>query len=401
MSDVRWVELGRPLPPFLDIPADCPVLGETLREATARAAREVPAPVGLTWVVGDHTWVTPDALRRFAAVCPPTGGVLSVGGRWAELTGPLQGLKPEGELLRYPVALAPAGTDPTQALAELPAIPTDLAVSFHDTPARHPAFEHAMEPVPETAAMVHTITHWSHLLRVNLYAMIANSSAEGQRLSALPAPTRWYKLLLFMLRVRSLEKYALARGISHTGAGCDIHPTATIEASWVGDGVTIGPHAVVRSSWIGDGVHIGEHAQVLSTVARPGAQLARGVMSNFCLVLEGALVSPGSGHQSSVFGRDCFLAHGVTCYDLSFGSEIRVQHEGQTAASGRRFLGVAVGHRARIGPHVIINFGEAVPNDAFLLVDPNRVFRHIPADLPAGEPMVVRGGAIVPAKDPS
>ena len=100
-------------------------------------------------------------------------------------------------------------------------------------------------------------------------------------------------------------------------------------------------------------------------------------MVRMCLLLERALVSKCFGAQASVFGRDAFVAVGATLYDLSFGGPIKVSHNGKRVSSETRFLGSCIGHRAKVGPHVRIGYGEMVPNDAFLVADPQTVVRQI------------------------
>jgi hypothetical protein len=59
--------------------------------------------------------------------------------------------------------------------------------------------------------------------------------------------------------------------------------------------------------------------------------------------------------------------------------------------SGTHFLGVCVGDRTKVGPNVIVGYGEAIPSDAFLVADPSRIFRRLPEVLPGGPVACVNG----------
>jgi len=353
---------------------------------------KVPPPEGMAWVLGDHTWVTPALLRKFVAACPAEGGRLGLQGPFVDFTGPLQDLPVDNGLSLYPVGLIKAGAEPV--LQGLAVVELDLQAKLHQPPVGHPAYAGALQPIPVTAAAVHTVTHWSHLLRVNLLALVAAAETERGLVEAAPWYVKLWTALALVWRARSINKWKLATAVGPMGKNCEIHPTATVEACWLGDNVEIGPHAVVRASWLGDGVKIGEHAQVNLSVVMEKAEISRGTMANICLLMPQALISPGFGHQACVFGRECFVAYGATFFDLSFGGDIKVSHRGERVSSGTKFLGTAVGHRAKVGPHVVVGYGEAIPNDAFLIVDPARIFRRIPDELPVGEPVFFRDGEI-------
>lgn len=391
------LRLGRPLSPFGDLPADLPVLGESLAACQERVLGEcgislVDAPPDEPWLaLGDHTWLTAAALRRFLDAVPPQGGQMAISGPFLDFSAPLQDL-PEG---RLPVAVVPGGEADLQRLLELPRVEVDLGVEMHEVPFDHVALDAVSEPVPASEALVHTIEHWSHLHRVNLLALVSQATTEKAAFDRAPWYQRLWVVLGLLLRARSLSPWRIAEVIAPRGPGCKVHPTATVEASILGANVEVGPHAVVRASWLGDGVKVHEHARVNLSVVGERATLARDVMCNLCLLMPGALLSQGFGYQACVLGRESFVAMGATAFDLSFGGEIKVMHRGERVSSGSRFLGVAIGHRARLMPHVIVGYGEEVPNDALLVADPGRIARRIPADLPAGEPYAVVDGELV------
>lgn len=394
----RRLRSGKHVAPFGESVSEMPVLGRPL----AQVQQEVVARLGVPWAdsgagpvlwVGDDLWFTEELLRRFLAACPPTGGRLVLAGPFATLTGRLQRLG-EGRLA-MPLALAPEETTDWTALPE---VEVELDLTLHTPDFGHPAFEGASEPLPITHVMAHTVRHWTHVLRVNLLALVALGHAERVAFERAPWWRRLWGALRLALKARSINPWRLAAAVGPRGKNCRVHPTATVEACALGDDVEIGPHAVVRASHIGNGVKIGEHAQVNLCVVGDRAQISRGTMANLCVLMEGAFISPGFGHQACVFGRESFVAHGATFFDLSFGGEISVDDAGERVSSGQRFLGSCVGHRARLGPHVIVGYGESVPNDAFLITDPDRIARRLPAELPPGEPHFVREGALRSAR---
>ena len=396
--------LGQLIAPFGDHPGELEILGETLRSHQRKALAAVGVelcdtpPEDAPWLaLGDHTWVTAPLLRLFLAACPSAGGQLQLESSFVEFTRSLQSISQQGPA-RFPLAVVPPG--PVESLDALPAVEVDLRVKEQHKPL-HPVFAHADQgPIPVTDAMIHTVGHWSHLLRINLLALLAYAEGEKRRFED---GSWWLKLRILTelaLRLRTLDRWKAAERIGVRGKGCSIHPTATVEASVLGDNVEVGPHAVVRASWLGDGVSVGEHARVNLTVAGPGAQLGRGLMANLCVLFSGAFVSQGFGYQACVFGRDAFVAMGATAYDLSFGKDIRVWHNGEWTSAETKFLGACIGHRAKVGPHVILGYGEAVPNEAFLVADPARIWRRIPPQLPTDRPLTWRDGAIVPVGRP-
>lgn len=372
---------GRPFPPFGDAVADLWVLGKPLPmvqdEALAANGVQVASVEDRPHLeFADHLWFTAEAIRRFLAACDDRGGQMRIDGPFLEATAALQDLD-DG---RLPLWLVPAG----KRREDVPVVTVDLAVDAKSVPAQHPALDGAdTRPIPVTDAMAHVITHWVHLHRVNLLAWLAWGEGERRRITG-----SWWRtvvaVLAISLRARSFDPAYVAAAIGHRGRDCRVHPTAVIEASVLGDGVEVGPFAVIRGSWIGSGSKITEHARVAGSVVGERCTVARGTNLQLSVLLPHGYVSEGRGHQMCMFGRECFVAVGVTTFDLSFGREIDVDRDGVRVGIGTRFLGSAIGHRARIGPHVRIGYGEAIPNDALLIGDPDEVARHVPTQLDAG-----------------
>lgn len=403
MYAVRFA-IGKPVAPFGDLPGDLPVLGRPLREVQEEALKKAGVTLGQApsqgpyLLIGDNLWLTAPLIRRFLQTVSHTeGGQLALGGDFVRHTRALQEL--EGNTPRYPLALLPGGPPDPARLAALPAVEVDIDARPVEAGFTHPLLAQAAGgPYAMSDAVAHTLSHWSHLMRLNVLGIAAHADGARRAWEASPWWRKALKALAVLLKARSIDPHHIAGALTERGARCRIHPTAVVEASILGDDVEIGPFAVVRASILRDGARVGEHCRVnLSTLGR-GAQLSRGATLNLCVVMERAFVSQGNGFQACVFGEDSFTAWGATAFDLTMGRDIEVWHEGERVSSGLRFLGSAIGHRALVMPHVILGYGEEVANDAQLLADPAFVARKIPQGLSAGTPYVIRNGRVVPLK---
>lgn len=382
---------GAVIAPFGDPPGEVRVLGSTLAAAQDAALKnagfdrvDTPPADEPYLVYTDRVWFTASFLRKVRAA--GVGRVRLSDETWLKQTGPLQ-----ADAARPEVAVVAAGGPPSLdgpelpiALGLRPAAPMDL----------HPAFQHAQQPLVTGACLVHGVEHWTHVLRVNLLALVATAEEAKADFDAAPIWRKIWMAAGILLRARSLRGHAIARALNRVGKGCRIHPTAVVEASQLGAGVEVGAHAVVRGCVVGDGAKIEDYAHATAAVVGPGARLGRTCMFNFCVAYPGAFVSAGGGWQMSLFGRDSFVAMTATGYDLSFGGPVRVVHRGSVVSAETHFLGVCIGHRAKIGAHVRMGYGLAVPNDAFVVAPAGDTLRKWPD--PIDGPVTVRNGVAVP-----
>ncbi len=391
MKAVR-LAVGASLEPFDDAPGDVRVLTGTLADAQARALAaagfelvEAP-PAGEPYLVfSDRVWFTASFLRVVRAASA-VGRVRIADATFLRQTGALQ-----TDPARPEVAVVPAGAPPS---LDGPDLPVDLALRPAPPMELHPAFQHAQQPLVTGTRLVHGVEHWSHVLRVNLLALVATAEEAKADFEAAPLWKRVLIALGVLLRARALNGFAIARALNRIGKNCKIHPTAVIEASQLGDNVEVGAYALVRGCVVGDGAKIEDYAHASVSVIGPGARLGRTCMFNFCVAWPGAFVSAGGGWQMSIFGRDSFVAMTATGYDLSFGGPIRVVHHGRVVSADTHFLGVCVGHRAKIGAHVRLGYGMAVPNDAFVVAPAEGTLRKWPEGLEG--PVTIRDGVAVP-----
>ncbi len=371
------LETGRTIAPLGDGVGACLVLNQPLRlvqeQALAAAGYslvQTPDPLSPTLVFSDRTWFTAALVRKLSAWAGP-GRLVIDDADYLRFTEPLQ----PGPL---EIGVLAAGAAPTlDALLAQPEHLEALGLADLPSPNRHPAFRHALVPIRAGAAMVAGIDHWSHLLKVNLLALAASGFEARAAFDALPAWSRTFRALTVLWRAGSTEPAKIGRALSEIGPRCRIHPTAVVEACRLGADVEVGAFAVVRGSVVGDGARIEEHTYVGLSVVGAGAQVARHTMVNLSVLLPGALVSAGDGFQLCLFGRDSFVARGVTALDLSFGKPISVDHDGERRSSESWFLGVALGHGVRVGAGVRLAYGLAVPNNSLLVAPADDLVRRI------------------------
>lgn len=352
--------------PFGDAVSDTPILNQSLslvQERTLRAAgfelvNQVPTNEPYL-LLSDRIWFTAELVRRFSQ---HRGQLISSDPIWSKGMHWLQELK---ENVRYELAMLEAGQAPNFEGLKPVEIEWDLREA--DPMDLHPSMAHAQKDLRVGPCMAHQIHHWSHILRVNQLA-IANIGEEVRlQWKRANIVMRLWMALLFLLRVRSVNRQKVLQRIGTIGKNCQIHPTAVIEACHIGDNVVIGPYAVVRASVIGDGVKIEEYATLNISAIGEGCRINRYSLANLCVLYKRVMISHGCGYQGCVIGNDAFTAWDVTALDLSFGKSIRVQHKGEWVDSGQHFLGSAIGHRSVLGNRVRMNYGVSVPNDAVLV----------------------------------
>ena len=372
------VASGQRIPPFLDEMDQVQILG---RDLAAYRAEELEAcgcelvsspPTGEPYLcVSDRTWFTRGVIRRFLEQAQAPARFQNTNALWLELNGGLQELEGPG---LYELALAPAGSEPG---FDFPPVEVELDFEDQDPPKGHPAMAHAYpSKIPASDAGIHQIDHWSHILRVNWLAMTCTIQREQRKLRGWGWVRHLPSLIWLLIKAGSFNRYRLARALNTIGTDCDIHPTAVVEASVLGEGVTVGPHAVVRGSVLGDGAIVADKAILNASVLGAGAKVERRGTANLCVLYPGAFLSPGWGHQASILGRDAFVAWSAMFYDLSFTTPIKVMHRGQRVSTGLHFLGVALGHRSKVGGRVELGYGSEVPNDALLVGPAQTVLRN-------------------------
>ncbi len=237
------------------------------------------------------------------------------------------------------------------------------------------------------ATLMH-IHNWVHLWMVNLMAL-GNTLLDSFLGSKL-------RFLFRALSAFSLNKHKIADRIVVKGKKCDIHPTAIVQGSILGDRVKVGPYAVVQGSVLGDDVRLPEHTIIMGSVMGKGTSTCcRGVLK-LCVLYPGA---SGGKMQGCLIGRDSFVADFSFHLDIKLQGTIRVYHEGKFVDTGLSFLGSCIGHETNMGPGIWLSSGREIPNRSTVVKNPSSIISSISPDLPEGEWLTIRDGALVRIKE--
>jgi hypothetical protein len=235
-----------------------------------------------------------------------------------------------------------------------------------------------------------SLRHWSHLLDANQVAL----TAYWWDLS-------WRSLLWYAWRgvtAFSPNMWKLLGRCTVRGRGCDIHPTAWVGLSVLGDNVSIGPHSVVLGSHLGDGAKVEGLSDLAFAVVGEKAVVSFRTKINFSVFYPYSLASYPA-MQMCVLGRRALHMGGSFPIDmkLSHGElfDVKVRHEGQIVSSGKKFLGICLGHGAILGTGLWANCGIEIPNDYIIVRDQAELVTKIP---PGFErvPLSLQDGALLP-----
>jgi acetyltransferase-like isoleucine patch superfamily enzyme len=233
--------------------------------------------------------------------------------------------------------------------------------------------------LPISPVFMVPILHWASLVAANVVGMpgffLHTLRQRPAAATALP--------LRMLLRAMSLRPSRLLGTLYLAGRGCQVHPTAQVEAALLGRHVRIGPGAVVRGCVLGNGTQIGPGAII------EGCTLGDEVVVNGNVVLRCVTAddraSMGSFFtQFSVLGADAVLCPDSGIFDFRFHGDVCVTFEGRTVPSGSRLLGGCLGDRAFLGPGVKLLAGQELPNGCILVPDPRDLVRGVDRELPDG-----------------
>ena len=396
---------GVRISPFGDVPGDVRVLNRSLAERQQEACDH--NGIGSVRVVddlgsidrfpcvlfADYTWFTRTLLQDFLERVGSDGGSARLGiapSVYVEATESLQDLKRIGGddggaaydlwYLTGPVgspedldSIDPVVIDPKESVEE-PRLPPQFV--NESTPTR----------VSVTSRGAMHVTHWALVLRVNLAAFVSTLKDLWERRSV-------YIVLRFIAD-KLFGRFRRVR-LSRLGKGCDIHPTAVVEGSWLGDNVKVGAGAVIQGSVIGNDTIVEEAAVIELATIGHRCWIGRNTVVFMSVMYDGVF----SGHrltQACIFGHEVCTTGGGYLIDMNFDGPVKVLKDGKVVDSGTNFLGVCIGHRVTMGTGMWIHAGREIPNDTFLIRDPRDVLLKIPADLEPGEPVMLKDGTLVP-----
>lgn len=380
---------GRRIAPFDDPPGEALIgnrrladrLDEAIRGAgLTRIDRLEPPCV----VLPDTLWCTAGALRKFVEGAGGRDAVLVLGHcRFADASTSVQPHVSKVEAgYRFEKVRYVSGDDaePIEVLVDAEEQPLDIP------PPPYLDMEAMAFGLPKDVFM--EVHHWVHLLWANMFIGAVDVRATS----------KWTFLrrgLWAFLRARSFNKWRLMGRFNIIGKNCDIHPTATVEASTLGDDVVIGPYARVFASTLGDGAQVWTQGMCEMSTVGPRAVITEQSCLRFSVLYPEAVVGQYL-MQMCVLGRKALTTGAAFTMDLNFDQNIRVPLDGKLYDSGTRFLGAAFGHRSRIGTGFWLASGRMIPNDYFVVRHPDAVVSRIPEGLAERNPLAVEGRTLTP-----
>jgi len=339
-------------------------LGVSAREKLLEVAKDAGLGVGGAGAGGDVITLSPGsvatagALRRFRRVC--RGATRDVVGRLAEPLGQYGDMPALGDPARM-VFLKGGGpwTAERQAAAEervvdAPHRPWTLPADDPETGVK--------AVIPMSDAVVVNLGHWSGVLWANLLSL-----APGLW-GLLVGKTPWKAALSAargLARARSLQPDVLAQAASVVARKARVHPTAVVEASYIGPGAEVGPGAIVRQSIVGPGAVIEPQAMLIASVMGPGSRVRRRGWIKYGVLMDEAV--HGGVAQLAVLGPQATVKGMSALMDQRLGGPVRVKRAGGLHPVPLGFLGVGVGARTVVGSGVWVAAGRTLPPDKWVV----------------------------------
>jgi carbonic anhydrase/acetyltransferase-like protein (isoleucine patch superfamily) len=407
MNAFVWDE-GRTLEFLGDPVAEAPILNRPLSAhqadalgpalARVRALTEIPANASDYLLVRGHVFVTRTLARRFYKAARATSArtcVLAVEPcLFTATTTALADVERRGERTLYGVYYRRDGGPPSaEELAAATIVP--LQISEHrlqnDMVERRGLTVDDLDVGLSTEAVLH-IRHWSHLPTANYVALFCHWFEL--------TPRKLLHYLGAVVRAGWPSKYRVMRALTVRGRGCDIHPSAVVEASVLGDRVEIGPGSVVRGCFLGDRVKIDAQVSLNNSSLGDGAVISFHTACNLNVLYPRAMLS-GPGTQMAVFGRGSTILTSAMCMDLRdpyLQQPVLVEDGGQRVSSGKKVLGPLIGHDAVVAAGIRVGPGVVVPPGALLVSNPDDVFRQFSEAPVPREPLFLVGGKITSKK---
>jgi len=388
MSDLPCVHIeqsGRRIEPFLDPIGETFIQSRSLQQWQEEAIRDaglriVDKPNPPCLIIPDTLFITGDAIKQFLAGAAGKNAQLVLKHSvFAKTTTPVQpGVEECADGYLFKAVRFDAGNDetPKQVVVD----PEEKVLSL-PTPEYYYGSDKIELSLPKKPII--TLHHWIHILWINQYA----GSIE---IRTLPKWKLVVRGLWALLRARSFNKWKFLSKFNRIGKNCDIHPTAVIEGSTLGNGVKVGPYARILFSNVGDESLIMACAQLELCQLGERSLVSQRVYLR-CCVLYPEAVAGQYLMQQCILGRQAITTNGAFSLDLNFEKPIRVKLDGQLLSSGQQLLGSAFGHRSKIGTGIWMAPGRSVPNDVFLLRDPETILSKLEIPDGASGPLVVKG----------
>jgi acetyltransferase-like isoleucine patch superfamily enzyme len=123
----------------------------------------------------------------------------------------------------------------------------------------------------------------------------------------------------------------------------------------------------VSLSTIGERAVVSFNTRIVASVLYPMSMGSYPCMQ-MCLLGQRAM------HMGGAYPIDMKLSRGELL-------DVKVKHQGRVVESGKKFLGICIGHRAIVGTGLWIQSGVEVPNDYILVRDKDAIVTKIPAGM--------------------
>ena len=247
-----------------------------------------------------------------------------------------------------------------------------------------------MITVPLTDYAVLPTRHWLQLLWANFIGLgpFLWREVGGRN----PGWLIWRAIQAF-LRSWAFDLERIALSARRVGKKCRIHPTAVVEASWIGDNVTIGANAVVRGSVLADNVQIEDLALVECSILDAGVVVQRQAMVKFSVLRMKSSVA--GVMQLGVMDSSSSLKRGGYLLDMHLGEKkTKVLVDGELRDAPIGLAGCFVGKNTQVGLGVRVAPGRMIPADLIVTADTSGVLQKIPAELEGATSVYVAGGTL-------
>ncbi|MCP4745639.1 MAG: hypothetical protein GY874_05780 [Desulfobacteraceae bacterium] len=209
-----------------------------------------------------------------------------------------------------------------------------------------------------------------HLLMVNMYMLVSHRFVKYRK----RIPDRFQ----YLVHDRAPVFFRFLRMINKIGKKCKIHPTAIVEGCIIGDNVIIGANAVVRLSYIGDGSIVEDHCTILYSVLGSNTCISHNNLIVATMCYEEVYLIHGP-YQFSIYGKNAAVFATINCDFRLDQKTMRIMTQHGLMDSGQQFMGIAVGHKSKIGGGNIIAPGRIVPND-YWVPSPKSIITEFPAE---------------------
>ncbi len=212
--------------------------------------------------------------------------------------------------------------------------------------------------------LVVPVGHWVELLWANLLGL---GPWLWERLLHRHPAMAAVKLGWAAVRAGSGDPDRLAAKVSCLHPTAKVHPSATVQGSWLGADVRVGAGAVVRGAVLAQGARVEELAICDAAVLGERALVERQGMVKYAVLGREAVV--GGVVQLGVVGPGASVKRGAYGLDQGLSGEVRVQTRRGLVPAPAGFCGLCLGAGAHVGTGVRVAPGRALGAGVVVLAD--------------------------------